>query len=89
MSNPWALEVSSAALKRTWIGLNVYSKAMGTSMKKLFEKHKDEIVKNTVLDIERIRNITYLHEFDREIQCASWGVSSRKDKSMLVAETRC
>lgn len=38
-SNPWKLEVSSLALQRTWLGLEVYSKAMGTNMKKLFERY--------------------------------------------------
>jgi predicted alpha/beta-fold hydrolase len=37
-SNPWKLEVASIALQRSWLGLNVYSKAMGSSLKKLFEQ---------------------------------------------------
>ncbi|KAK2764902.1 hypothetical protein FQN54_008599 [Arachnomyces sp. PD_36] len=66
-------EVSSMALKRTWTGLEVYSKTMGTNMKKLFEAHVDQISKNPAIDVERIRNIKYLHEFDRELQCPTWG----------------
>jgi len=46
---------------------------MGTSMRKLFEKHREQIIQNTALSTERIRNIKYLHEFDREVQCATWG----------------
>ena len=38
-SNPWNLEAGSLGLQRTWLGLNVYSKAMGTSMKALFERY--------------------------------------------------
>ena len=38
-SNPWNLEAGSLALQRTWLGLDVYSKTMGTSMKALFERH--------------------------------------------------
>lgn len=38
VANPWKLEVASLALQRTWLGLNVYSKTMGNSMKKLFER---------------------------------------------------
>ena len=38
-SNPWNLEVGSLALKRSWLGLNVYSKTMGTNMKALFETY--------------------------------------------------
>ena len=37
LSNPWNLEVGSLALQRTFMGLQVYSRAMGTSMKALFE----------------------------------------------------
>lgn len=37
-SNPWNLETGNNALNRTWLGLEVYSKTMGTNMKKLFEK---------------------------------------------------
>ena len=73
VSNPWKLEVSSLALQRTYIGLNVYSKAMGTSMRKLFETHREEIVKNQSLKTENIRKVVHLHEFDREVQCATWG----------------
>lgn len=38
VSNPWKLEVSSIALQSTFLGLNLYSKTMGTNMKKLFER---------------------------------------------------
>ncbi|THX01159.1 AB-hydrolase YheT [Aureobasidium pullulans] len=72
-SNPWKLEVASLALQRTWLGLNVYSKTMGTSMKKLFAQHADQVVKNGNIDPERVAKVTYLHEFDREIQCPTWG----------------
>ena len=82
-SNPWNLEASNLALQRTWLGSEVYSKTMGTSMKKLFEEsglsglltltlpanewnsHVDAISKNPRVDIERVRKIQYLYEFDR------------------------
>lgn len=82
-SNPWNLEAGNLALQRTWLGSEVYSKTMGTSMKKLFEEldlsgflflpllanernsHVDAISKNPRVDIEKVRNITYLYEFDR------------------------
>ena len=73
VSNPWDLEASSTALKRSYVGLNVYSRAMGTSMRKLFEKHREEVMQNTALNIDDIRKVKYLHEFDREVQCATWG----------------
>jgi len=38
MSNPWDLQASNLALQRTWFNRNVYSKALGASMKLLFEE---------------------------------------------------
>lgn len=37
-SNPWNLEAGHLALQRTWLGSEVYSKTMGTSMRRLFEE---------------------------------------------------
>ncbi|KAF1353581.1 Alpha/Beta hydrolase protein [Delphinella strobiligena] len=73
VANPWKLEVASLAMQRTWLGLNVYSRTMGNSMKKLFERHAKMIMTNGNIDPERVRKITYLHEFDREIQGPTWG----------------
>jgi len=64
----WNLDAGSLALQRTWLGREVYSKTMGGNMKKLIEKHHDQVSKNQKLDFERIRQVKYLHEFDREIQ---------------------
>lgn len=46
---------------------------MGTNMKKLIERHYDQVSKNPTLDFEKIRKVTYLHEFDREVQGPIWG----------------
>ena len=46
---------------------------MGENTRKLFERHKAQITANTALDLEKIAKIKYLHEFDREIQCPTWG----------------
>ncbi|KAI6820561.1 hydrolase, alpha/beta fold family [Hortaea werneckii] len=73
VSNPWKLEVSNLALKRTWLGSEVYSKTMGNNMRKLFETHKEEILKNKSLSEEKILQLKYLYEFDRAVQCATWG----------------
>ncbi|KAJ5934002.1 hypothetical protein N7454_006331 [Penicillium verhagenii] len=72
-ASPWNLDVSSATLLQTWIGREVYSKTMGTSMKALFEQHVDQISHNPRVDIDAVRKITYLHEFDRALQCPTWG----------------
>ncbi|KAL4780541.1 Alpha/Beta hydrolase protein [Aspergillus varians] len=72
-ASPWNLEISSVNMQSTFMGLEVYSKVMGTSMKQLFEQHAEEVIKNPRIDAEAIRSITYLHEFDRALQCALWG----------------
>ncbi|EOD42881.1 alpha beta fold family [Neofusicoccum parvum] len=72
-SNPWNLDVSSQALKNSWMGLNVYQKAMGSSMRRLFERHAEAIEKNPNIDSEEVRRCVYLYEFDRAVQCGSWG----------------
>src|SRR3982074_861504 len=60
-------------MQRTWIGMEGYSKTMGTSMKKLLELHHDQASKNPKLDFEQIRKTKYLHEFDRAVQVPCWG----------------
>ncbi|KAL3457816.1 Alpha/Beta hydrolase protein [Aspergillus heterothallicus] len=72
-ASPWNLEISSMTLQSTYMGLEVYSKVMGSSMKKLFEQHAEEVTKNPRVNAEEVRSITYLHEFDRALQCALWG----------------
>lgn len=37
-ANPWNLEVVHLALQRSWLGLHIYSKFMGTSMKELVQR---------------------------------------------------
>jgi predicted alpha/beta-fold hydrolase len=73
ISNPWNLDVSSHGLVRGIIGREIYSKVMGTNMKKLYELHHEQISKNPKISPERVRAITHLHEFDAEIQCPTWG----------------
>lgn len=72
-SNPFNLEASNLALQRTWLGREVYSKVMGSSMKALFERHVEQISKNPRVDVQRVRDITYLYEFDRTVQGPTWG----------------
>ena len=42
-------------------------------MRRLFEAHREEILRNTSINPEGIHKVKYLHEFDREVQCATWG----------------
>ncbi|VUC24654.1 unnamed protein product [Clonostachys rosea] len=72
-SNPFNLEVSNKMLQSTYIGKELYLRYMGSTMKQLIENHKKEITEFTDLDVKAIENVTYLHEFDRQIQCPTWG----------------
>ncbi|KAL2262473.1 hypothetical protein VTK26DRAFT_1204 [Humicola hyalothermophila] len=73
VGNPFDLEVANKGLQRTLLGKQVYSRVMGANMKKLINAHKDSVLAHTKLDFDRIQKITYLHEFDREVQTVSWG----------------
>lgn len=53
--------------------MNVYSKAMGKSMRALFDLHAEQVTLNKAITTEKMHSIKYLHEFDREFQCATWG----------------
>lgn len=64
-SNPWNLEVCSKGLQRTWIGLEVYSRAMGGNLQKLYQMHREEIMKNPLIDDEAVCACKYIGEFDR------------------------
>lgn len=37
-------------------------------MKELVKRHEEAIEKFTVLDLQRLQNVTYLYEFDRAVQ---------------------
>ncbi|CAM1508286.1 Fc.00g051340.m01.CDS01 [Cosmosporella sp. VM-42] len=73
ISNPWNLEVSSRLLRDRLIGREVYLRAMGSALKELAATHREELQKNTKIDYDAVMNITYLNEFDRLIQCPTWG----------------
>ncbi|KAJ3498226.1 hypothetical protein NLG97_g1284 [Lecanicillium saksenae] len=72
-SNPFNLDCTSKLMQSTFIGREVYLRVMGTSMKQLIATHETEIKQYTKLDLEAISNVTYLHDFDREVQCPTWG----------------
>ncbi|KAL2197323.1 Alpha/Beta hydrolase protein [Corynascus similis CBS 632.67] len=73
VGNPFDLEVANKALQRTLLGKQVYSRVMGSNMKKLINTHKDAVLQHTNLNYDRIQQVTFLHEFDREVQTVTWG----------------
>ena len=42
-------------------------------MYELAHRHREEISALTTIDWDVISNMKYLHEFDREVQCKTWG----------------
>jgi predicted alpha/beta-fold hydrolase len=72
-SNPWNLEVCNVELQRTYLGLEVYCATMGSNLKKLFLLHREQILKNPGVDEAKVMGAKYLFEFDRYVQCPTWG----------------
>ncbi|KEY71582.1 hypothetical protein S7711_06043 [Stachybotrys chartarum IBT 7711] len=72
-SNPFNLEVSSKMLMNSFIGREVYLRIMGTALKELVKTHERELEMFSNLDLDAISKVTYLNEFDRAVQCPSWG----------------
>ncbi|EXJ79722.1 hypothetical protein A1O3_08005 [Capronia epimyces CBS 606.96] len=73
LSNPWDLQAGNLALMRTWFHRNVYAATMGGSMKKLFETHAEQVSQNPKINVDLIRSGKYLRDFDRYVQCPTWG----------------
>ncbi|KAF5709858.1 embryogenesis abundant [Fusarium mundagurra] len=57
----------------SYIGKEVYLRVMGSALKELAATHRTELEKYSKIDVKAVMNITYLYEFDRLIQCPSWG----------------
>ncbi|PCG98153.1 AB-hydrolase YheT, putative [Penicillium occitanis (nom. inval.)] len=72
-ANPWNLDVANVALRSTWIGAEVYSAHMAVSLVKLFNQHVDELTHHPRLNVDDMKDVKYIHEFDRAVQCALWG----------------
>ncbi|CAK7211114.1 hypothetical protein SBRCBS47491_001008 [Sporothrix bragantina] len=73
VGNPFDLQVSNKFLQHSFLGRSVYETFMGNNMKKLINRHREAIIKHTDLDLDRINQIKTLYEFDREVQCPTWG----------------
>ena len=72
-SNPWNLEVCNTTLQSTYLGLHIYSRTMGKNLMGLFHRHREQILKNPGIDETALLASKYLHEFDRHVQCPTWG----------------
>ncbi|EFX05950.1 alpha beta hydrolase fold family [Grosmannia clavigera kw1407] len=73
VGNPFDLQLSNKALQRTFVGKHVYESVMAGNLKALISKHRDVLEKTTDLNFDRIMAGNTLYEFDREVQCTTWG----------------
>ncbi|RDA95745.1 hypothetical protein CP533_5074 [Ophiocordyceps camponoti-saundersi (nom. inval.)] len=72
-SSPFKLDVSCKFLQDSIVGRELYLRTMATSLKDLVEIHKKELQLYSDLDMEAVDKVTYLPEFDRAVQCPTWG----------------
>ncbi|KAM4056243.1 alpha/beta hydrolase fold domain-containing protein [Hirsutella rhossiliensis] len=72
-SNPFNLEISSKFLQGSLLGKEVYLRSMGSTMKELAVTNRKELEMYSDLDMAAIDKVTYLFEFDRAVQCPTWG----------------
>ena len=72
-SNPWNLELCNTALNSTWLGVNIYSRTMGKNLMGLYERHKEQMLQNPDIKKDVVEKCKYLYEFDRHVQCPTWG----------------
>ncbi|PSR94333.1 Alpha/Beta hydrolase protein [Coniella lustricola] len=73
VGNPFNLEVANIQLQNSFLGKELYQRVMGTNTRKLIMRHKESVSKFTNLNFEAIERVTYLYEFDREVQTVCWG----------------
>ncbi|KAJ1340235.1 hypothetical protein BSLG_005121 [Batrachochytrium salamandrivorans] len=64
IGNPFDLLGGLRALHRSWIGKNIYSRAMTKNLSKLFLSHAHAFKDTDGLDIEGINNAVFMVDFD-------------------------
>ncbi|KAI9701710.1 MAG: hypothetical protein M1820_006338 [Bogoriella megaspora] len=91
VGNPWNLDVIDTILAKSLPGLHLYQRALGTAFKKAFERHVDMISQNPAIDVKKARESTFLWQWDRYVQCPTWGYPSEgsyyRDTSSIDAVT--
>lgn len=73
ISNPYNLEIVDHGLRSSWIGKHVYTTTLGAAMRQVLENHKSILSKSKRFDYDRVMRTKFLYEFDREVQCPTWG----------------
>ncbi len=73
ISNPWNLEVSNLHLQRTFIGREIYSRRMADGLRRLFDKHSNQLLKNKSIFYEQVMSSKYLEDFDAAFTAKMYG----------------
>ena len=73
VSNPWNLEVCALHLQRSILGRLIYSPVMASNLMGIFWRNAAKIVSRCNIDLHKAKQVKYIHEFDRYIQCPTWG----------------
>lgn len=63
----------------------IFLTTTSAAMKSLIETHKEAIKKYTNLDLPTIEKVTYLHDFDREVQYVMFQVNTAVSNSNCVS----
>ncbi|TQS31831.1 hypothetical protein Golomagni_07875, partial [Golovinomyces magnicellulatus] len=72
-SNPFNLDVTSKMMQSSFFSREVYLRVMGMALKELAKTHEKELREMSNIDMDSLENCTYVHEFDRAVQCPIWG----------------
>ncbi|KAF2213521.1 hypothetical protein CERZMDRAFT_39310 [Cercospora zeae-maydis SCOH1-5] len=72
-SNPWNLEVVDIALRRSWMGLYIYSQAMASGVKQIVKRHAAMLSRNSAITAAAVEKIQYFFDFDKAVQLPMWG----------------
>lgn len=73
ISNPYNLEIIDQGLRKSWMGWYVYTRILGSAMRHVISKNADVLAHSQRFDYETVMNTDHLFEFDREVQCPTWG----------------
>lgn len=52
---------------------SIFCNALSQSLVLTHYRHREEILKHGNIDEAEVERVKYLHEFDRAIQCPTWG----------------
>ncbi|KAJ3348252.1 hypothetical protein HDU83_001439 [Entophlyctis luteolus] len=85
VANPYDFLVTSSFLEATWIGREVYSRAMANSVVSVFKKHANMLFSkmpnsfSSPMSLSTVTNVQYLREFDQHVTRSMFGYRSASE----------